>query len=191
MPLWTPPVRDVVMEARGFKLWNWDLLDAISTGSQSGVAAGVIHLDRLEVPVTTTFNTLTYHIGNTPAGLANCYVGVYDSSGARLGVSADQSSLWTGPGLCQTAIVSPFTVTGGSGVFVWCAYISGTASTVPNFARSTAVSVIGGSGGLNVSPLTGNSRVAADYGTGQTSLVTPLTLASLSDSTRNTFWAVS
>lgn len=168
------------MEAYGFKATNLPLSACLSNGS--AVAAGVVHLDRVEIPDAISVRYISFLLYVIGATVANGYVGIYNSAGTLIASSSDIGSTLHGTtGMKTIDLGASYSLSAG---FVWVAYVVGSAGTMPQLARTAGFNINGGS-------MTGDTRRCADYSSGLTALPTPLTLASLADSTRNTWWALS
>ena len=148
MPLFPPPgvIRgDVIVAADGtFQAWSYDPLITYVTGQAP--AAGLIGLTRIAVPRTMLVSTITIVImtaGGAAGTAANCFVGIYDATGATLlGVSATQAANWSTAGLKSISLVTPVTVSGGPAAAVIGALLVGTqyTTTACSFAATPAPS---------------------------------------------------
>ena len=144
MPLFPPPAvyrGDVVVAADGtLQAWSYDPVLSYQTGQSS--ASGTVFLTRIAIPRTFVVSTMTIVIATGGAGTgANCYVGLYDATGAtRLAVSADQTASWNTPGVKTISLVTPVTVSGGPSAAVLGAVLVGTqyATTPCAFAVTPA-----------------------------------------------------
>ena len=146
MPLYPPPAvyrGDVVVAADGtLQAWSYDPLGSYVTGQTP--AAGTVALSRIAVPRTMLVSNITIVVaqaGSSAGTAANCYVGIYDATGATLlGVSATQAANWNSSGVKTIPLVTPVTVGGGLSAAVLGALLVGTqyTTTVCNFAASSA-----------------------------------------------------
>jgi hypothetical protein len=122
------------------------------------------------------------HIGIETAGsgltAGQCFVGLYDSSGTRLAVSADQASNWTSTGGKTIALTSAQTLAVG---YYYIAILA-VGTTPPLFS-------MGAGGAMSVSPglTTANARFLTGPSS-QTSLPSSITLGSQTPNTR-AHWA--
>ena len=86
-------------QTQGLKAWTFDPLTGFSA-QFGGFTAGVLYLFGFNLESTTTLaGNLYYRIGSTMTalGLANSYLGLYNSSGTLIAASADQSTNWETP----------------------------------------------------------------------------------------------
>jgi hypothetical protein len=97
-----------------------------------------------------------------------CFVGLYNSSGTRLAVSADQSANWTSTGLKTIALTAPQTLAVGS----YYVAILAVGTTPPQFAMGA-----GGATTVSAGLATGAARFLTGP-TSQTSLPASITLSS-------------
>lgn len=188
MPLFVPTQLrgfEAAANAYGFKAWNFAVEDALSAGS--AVAAGVMHLDRIEITAPITVSSLNFMLFAKPVTSANTYLAVYDSTGTRVGVTADVSATLEGyssvNGIKTIALTGSLAMTIG---FYWIGYVFGSAGTAPQFGRTNAFGANGGN-------LTGSARRCGDWSSGLSAAPTSFdpTSGTFTDSTRNTWWAVS
>ena len=131
---------DVVVPSDGtLGAWSLDPLGSYVTGQSP--AAGTVALSRIAVPRTMLVSNITIAVataGGAAATALNCFVGLYDVTGAtRLAVSVDQQASWSSVGVKTIALVTPVTVAAGA---VLGALLVGTqfTTTACNFAASSA-----------------------------------------------------
>jgi hypothetical protein len=151
----------------------------VATANSILPAQGTLYLVRVHVPVAATVRNILAAITNGGTGLraGQCLAGLWNASGgARVGVTADQSTNWAGAGLRTMALTGAVNLTAGD--YYIGLYANGT--TLPNFARGN--NQIGGA--FANAGMSGNFRVA----TADTGLTTtpPTTLGTLTAS--NTAW---
>jgi hypothetical protein len=149
--------------------------------NNSALTAGQIILIRVVATKTGTVNNIDFGLSNSPAGLTNTFVGLYDTSGTRLGVSADASASWNGAaiGRIRTALTSGVSVVLGTAYYV--AVLVGAGTTLPNLLRGVQNNVHNGALG------TGAQNVMQS-GSGQTALPSSITMAS-TVANNNAFWS--
>ncbi len=158
--------------------WNYD---PVIGGSGSAPTSGSIFLMKVSAQTGGTINNIVIAITSV-AGISltsgQNFAGLYDSTGARVGVTADQSSAWTSNGLKSMALTSPVTIRGGSEYYV---ALLCNGATPPSFMRS----------GTNLTAPNANQSNALQRfsvnGTG-TSLPTNVTLSSNTSTGAATFW---
>lgn len=183
-PAGPPPPEDLPSE-QGLLAWNYDPTMAGHVTAQSvGAVAGRITLVRIPIRAQITWANVWLGLSGIDAAavLANCYLGVYDTTGTLRGVTADISpQLMTGAIAKPFPLVTPFTA--APGFYYIAMLLNGTwASNVLHFKSSGAgVSV-------NAGLVAPNLRYS-NLLTGQTSLPASITLANQSTSTINTGWA--
>jgi hypothetical protein len=149
--------------------------------------AGVLYLVRvpLRQAVATPLTNLHLGVGVAGSGLTSgqCFAGIFNAtSGARLAVSADISG-GLAVGETTHAMASPPSVTGPVYVYLGV-LLNGT--TMPQLAR----------GGPSISGLgnvrtTASSKRFAQYGTGQTTMPSSITLASMVNTANAPWFGVS
>lgn len=154
----------------GWQVWNYD----VNTGAQTSLlTSGTVYMSRLNVRSSMTVSTLNYIVSTAGSTLTagQNFVGLYDSSGTRVAVSADLAADWTASGYKTTAFTASASLTTGAYFAAWLS-VGTTPITV---ARASAMN----SSALNA----GLTAAAARYSTGgtgwtaQTSLPSPGTMA--------------
>lgn len=161
---------------RGLLAWAYDPLAAVN--NQVLVSAG---LYLIKVPVRVPALVTRIYIGVATAGsgltAGQCYAGLYDAAGNRLGVTADQASAWASNGVKAMDLTAPVSVPAGN---YWVALLSNGA-TGPAVARSvgTAIGNVG---------LTAGNYQAASYGSGLTAIPTSIPMGSATASS-TALWA--
>ena len=170
----------------GITAWNFP--SALATSSSAALTSGTVYVMR--VPLGAASTTITNVIaGVTTVGgdadrLQN-FAAVFDHTGARIGVTADQSGVWTSTGLKTMALASgPFT---GTWPFVYVAILSNWTSTGPGpiFARGAGAGT--GASIVNLNAAAAN-LLAATNGTVQTSMPGSLTYSSNSGAAGQMIW---
>lgn len=121
---------------QGGLVWSFDQA-AILVGGSANPGSGSVALVKLPWrstrAITGAFLGLTAAgVGLTQAGLA-----VYDSTGALLGQTADQSANWLTGGLKTPALTAPITPAGGPGRFLWLAVLTN-GGTAPTYWRGSS-----------------------------------------------------
>jgi hypothetical protein len=163
----------------GFLAWAYDPSPA---GTFTVFTGGVIQLVRIPIRATRTITNICLYIGtagNTLTAGAS-WAGLYDSTGARLGQTADQAAAWISTGLKTMAIAGgPVTLNEG---YYWVACVS-TGTTIPALLRASGV----GGGPINVGLSASNTRFGT-FGTSQTTLPTTITPGSIGQA-NNAYWA--
>ena len=163
-----------------YKAWSYDPQIAASA---TATTAGVLWLQRFQVRTPITVTKLYYGVVSI-AGLAltssQCFMGIFDSTGTRVAVTADISTGFTA-GNSELAFTLSGSVTLNPGQFYWAGILlNGT--TLPTFARGQ-----GQIGGL------GNTQIAAakrfgTIGSAQTTMPTNFTPASIANAVGANIW---
>jgi hypothetical protein len=112
-----------------YNLFGWTI-DLWVCGSNFQPSQGVVYLYKIGTDAPYTINTIKIAIssgGTGATGLANCYVGIFDSTGTRQFASADQSTSWATAGHKEITVSGGYTVNGNDDIFL--ALLVGTQST--------------------------------------------------------------
>ncbi len=160
--------------------WNFDPV-AINSSSTVTVA-GTIYMLKISTQTGGTINNVILYQGSNASGITTGLVGIYNSSGTRLGVSADQSSTWVSgtPVVRSVGLTGPVTLIAGQ--YYYVAVLSAGGTTQPGFARANTTT-----GPLNAGQSNATQRFATNS-TGQTTLPSSLTLSSNSGTSPIIFW---
>ncbi len=108
----TPPAGTQPAD-QGYQAWTYDV-----AGVQSFTVvptAGLLEVIRIPIrrPTVVTSITLYLSVAGSVLTAGQCFVGLYNSAGALVGSTADQSTVWAANGVKTSALVGgPFTVTG-------------------------------------------------------------------------------
>ena len=123
-------------------LQAWDCDPAIAQGTFTP-SAGVLYVKRIwvrdnQAVAPSNIWVIVSTAGSGATSLANCFVGLYDSSGSFLanGGSADQASGWASTGAKSIALTAQQALTPGSSYFV--ALLVGTQATTNVVFRATS-----------------------------------------------------
>jgi hypothetical protein len=163
----------------------WNFPSALASSSTPALTSGTVYVMRL--PLGTASTTITNIVaGVTTAGAtltaAQCFAAVFDQAGTRIGVTADQSGVWTSTGTKTMALASgPFT---GTWPFVYVAIVSN-GTTNPIFARGAGAGT--GASIVNLNAAAAN-LFAATNGTGQTTMPASLTYSSNAGANGQMMW---
>jgi hypothetical protein len=153
----------------GLAAWTHD--PATLRSASNATVSGTVYLCKVKIVNRSTLvSNVIVGIEAAGSGLTagQCFVGLYNSSGTRLALSADQAANWTSTGLKTIALTAAQTLAVGS----YYVAILAVGTTPPQFA-------MGAGGATTVSA--GLSTGAARFLTGptaQTSLPASITLAS-------------
>lgn len=163
----------------GYQAWAFD--PALSSGANVSASTGAVYVVKIPTPTSITVTSMSLYFQSTGTLTAGqSFAGLYDSTGTRLVVSADQSTAWSGSsgGVVNTAL-SPTTITGP---WVWASILM-VGSPIPPMRGLTVSTGALLSAGLSAA----NSRFAR-VSTGATSLPTSFTPSSLNVSFALQVW---
>lgn len=126
---------DVLPSDFSWKAWTYDPA-LISASVSLNPFVGQIMVQRMAIPLSVSVSQLGVCLRTGGSGTvlpANCWTGLYDKNGQRLGVSSNQSTAWLTAGMKMAALNPDFAgaldLSGGPSEFVWAAYVFGTAPT--------------------------------------------------------------
>lgn len=170
---------------QGLLAWTYDPDEAghVTAQSSAGVA-GRVTLTKLILRKTITWSNLWFGLSgiDLAASLTNCYLGVYNAAGARVGVTGDISADLMVNAVAKAApLAAPFSA--GPGEYFIAMLLNGTwATNALHFKASGA--------GISVNANLAAPRLRySNMLTGQTSLPATLDLTQQSTSVINTGWA--
>jgi len=169
-PLSTVNRAEFTAADHGLLTWTQD--PATLRSSADNVTAGTVYLAKVKiVNRSTVVSNILYGVVTAGTGLtaAQNFVGLYDSSGTRLAVSADQTTNFGSAGL-KTAAITPQTLAVGS--YYVAILVNLTPGTIPQFATGA-----GASSATNAGLTAGNARFLTAL-TAQTTLPASITLSS-------------
>lgn len=161
------PYVDDAPALRGWSEWNHPPKN-ITSGAGQAMASGTLYRQRIRARTGGTRSTVKLTIGGAATALTTALVAVFDSTGTRLGISADQSASWTSTGTKSIAVGS-FSVTGGEDYYVELLAVG---SGPPAIVRGP-ISVVAPNADLSNALLW-----YAVSGTGQTAMPTSITPSS-------------
>jgi len=159
----------------GFLTWS---LDPALASSSSVFTAGVLQLVKVKLPVAATISNIGIVVSTAGNTLTNSYLALYDSTGTRQGVTADQSSSWTTAGVYTPALVTPYSA--AAGVY-YVGILVGSATTVPALSRTSTSNAINAG-------LTAPGLRFGTSGTGLTATPSTVTLSGVSGTTGTAFF---
>lgn len=167
-PNGTPP------ELNGVAAWNFDPINAATSLLAS---SGVTYLQKVILARSTLVTGIDLRIAVAGATVSTGYVGIYDSTGARVGVSANQTTAWTTTGDKVIPLTAPVTLPAGT---YWVAFLT-QATTIPRPSGSAI-------GGINFGVTVGAALRAGMFGTGLSALPATITLSSMTQNTLAVPW---
>ncbi|MGW4784216.1 hypothetical protein [Streptomyces sp. NPDC004230] len=164
--------------------WTYDpSMAGHVTAQSSGGVGGRVSLSRIILRQQITWTNIWIGLSGIDAAatLANCYLGVYDSTGTLKGVTADiSSSLMTGAVAKPLALTTPFTA--APGTYFIAMLLNGTWTT-----NSLTFKCSGAGSSTNAGLSAPNLRYSSVL-TGQTSLPATISLATQSTTIITTGW---
>jgi parallel beta-helix repeat protein len=167
----------------GLVEWNYDPIAAVaSTANSTTLASGTVQLVKITAQTGGTVNNIIVNclaLGSTLTSGQN-FAAIFDSSGNRLGITADQTTAWGSTGLKTMALTAGVTLTAGADYYI--AFLS-VGTTPPKFAQTGVGSFLEVNVGLGSTVLRFCTNV-----TGQTAMPSSLTLSSNSGSGALTIW---
>lgn len=186
---WDVPLNSIL--AQGFNQWvpsdqgflAWSIDPSQATTDQA-VTAGSVHMMAVPIRQTASISAINVVIITAGVGLTagQCFAGVYNSAGTRLGVTADQSGSWNTTGSKMMNLTAPI-ASAPAGIY-YVAILANFATTAPGFARENAGAVSGIN--TNLTAATFRSAVGA---TAQTTLPASITMGSRTQ--QNVSWYMS
>lgn len=167
-------VNDPEFKATDHGLITWTSDPAACRSTDDSTTAGVVYLCKVKIVNRSTIVTNVL-AGVTTAGATltsgQCLAGLYDSTGTRLAITADQSTAWTTTGLKTMALTAPQTLAVGN----YYVALLANGTTPPRFMTGAG----GSASTLNAGLATSAARFLTS-GTGQTALPASITLGSAS-----------
>jgi hypothetical protein len=173
-----PPPGTFAPADYGYISWNYD---PIMANGGLIIVAGEAYLSLVPVRSGATITNVVLDVNTVGSSLTSgqCFAGLFNSSGALLSATADQSTAWASTGLKTMALTTPQTVT--PGLYYVGFFANGT--TMPKFEYfSNAVATIGATGSMAVHP-----RAVLD--TTHTGLTTAFPSTATLSASLNTYWA--
>lgn len=147
---------------QGLKGWTQD--PATATGTATSVS-GTVYWVKIPIRVATTITNVVITIGAVGSGLTagQNLVGLYDSTGAKLGESADQTTSWTSGGIGAKVIPLLTPVAVGAGFFYAAMMSNGTDPADFMRGNSVSSSALNLGGALRTLNTTGNTSLPASF----------------------------
>lgn len=151
---------------QGLLGWTYD---PVGVASAFAVSAGVVYLLRAVPVVSGSATKAIVSVGTAGATVANAFLGLFDSAGNRIAVTADISTNLQSTGVKEVAFTAAVNVTAGAVYYV--AFLVGSAGTLPQLHLAVGNAV--GRAGESAAPF----RFCFS-GSGQTSIPATVTLGS-------------
>ena len=184
---WGTPVNDrfanaalaVVSTAVDQNLITWNFPPGTNMVATT-ITSGTVNMSKIWIRQNLTVTNMVAGIGTVGAALVagQNFAGLYDSTGTRIGVTADQTAAWGTTGGKVMALTAPVAVTPGP----YYVAILSNAGTTPAFARGSAL--VASIANINTTAVDG---VWTTGPAGQTSLPASITMASRT-LTGNAMW---
>lgn len=143
--------------------------------------AGVIHLLKIKLPKAVTITNVVHRQTGGAISLTSGqnFAALYDTSGNRVAVTADQTTNWSTAGYKTSPLTATYDAPTG---FIYVALLfNGT--TPPNMPRYGTATLFNNGG------LAADALRFAQTGSSETSMPTTITMASLVDDATAAFWA--
>lgn len=167
-------------EDQSLLTWAFDPVHAVSF---TATASGVLSLIKVWVRQSGTVTNVIYAIANAGVSMTSGqnFLGLYDTTGGRVALTADQSTNMGGTGIITAAFTTPYAAAAG---FYWVAILTNSSGSSPQLARSGSLAT---SGLASVGTST-SARRFASFGSGLTSLPASFTPSSTAAIANGTFW---
>lgn len=175
--IWTP-------NDHGLTAWAFD--PASSSTSGTTLSSGFIYLVELVLRQAATINRIHAVLGAAGSGLTSgqCLAGYYDTAGTRVGITADQSTVWTSAGNKTMSLLAPYSAPAGK---LYAAFLAN-GTTSPTFACGSTLGAAFTPGNANLGA--GAYRFCRSAA-GQTALPTSITLSAFTPDANNVWAAAS
>lgn len=147
----------------------WSFEPQLGNGTPSALTAGVILLSRVVLRTAATITNIIMNVAVAAVGNSNTWVGLYDFTGTRQGLSADQSTPFQTTGTKTVALSSTYAAPAGN---YWVAVLVGAASTLPQISGASSTNVPASFANVG---LTAATARWATSGSGLTALPTTIT----------------
>lgn len=122
---------------QGLLVWSFDISAAPNS---TALTAGVLMMSRVVLRAPATITNLVINVASAGVTLtaAQNFGSLYDAAGNRIGITADQSAVWTSTGLKTMALTAPVPVAAG---YYWVAMLSN-GTTPPSLNRGSGVAAV-------------------------------------------------
>lgn len=147
-------------------LLTWAYDPSMATNSFA-VLAGILYLIKVKLPVASTITDLLVGTATAGSGLTagQNWAALYNSSGTRVGVTADQTTPWQTSANISMALTTPYAAAAGT----YYVGLLSNGTTRPAFARGSGNPIV------NFGLGAGSNRYST-FGTAQTTAPTSITL---------------
>jgi hypothetical protein len=162
----------------GYKAWAFDIAEC--NANTAALTAGTIYAVRVPILSAFTCTTVAVYVNTAGTTMTNTFLGLFDSTGARLAITADVvADFNTGTGLKEEPLAASTALTAGTYIDVAVLFVGGTPGTLLRLNPSTTAV-------LQANLATSTLRTAT-AGTGQTTL--PSSGLTKAASNGTFFWA--
>lgn len=120
----------------GYQIWNMPPWNAVDFSSADPVSGTVVMMRMPLVTQPRTLTGVTLYRAVAAAGLTDAYVGLYNSAGTRVAVSANVSGNWGALGMQQTAFTAPYAAVTGESLFAAMLFVG---ATPPKLAAAEGI----------------------------------------------------
>jgi hyaluronidase-like protein HylP len=153
------------------------------TVSNTALTAGQVVLLKVWATKSGNVNNISVATSNSPATLSNTFLGLYDTGGTRLGLTADLSAAWNGSsaGERKAALTAAVPVVLGQAYYI--AVLVGAGGTLPNLLRGGQNAVV------NAGFTAAGTHRSMTSGSGLTALPASITMSGAAAAT-NPYWAM-
>ena len=110
----------------GYKTWNFPSWHAIAYTSTQPVSGTVVMMKMPQIVQPETITGVTLYRAVVAVGLTDAYVGLYNSAGTRVAVSANVSGTWGALGMQQTAFTGAYAASAGDVLFAAMLFVGAT-----------------------------------------------------------------
>jgi hypothetical protein len=124
---------DFAANLQGLKGQN---IDRQAAGTGTILVDGTAYFQMVTLRKGSVVTNLHCCVTTAGTGTSLSKVGLYDSLGNRLAISADQGTAWNTAGMQSIAVTSPYTVLADGGYYL--AVVAKTATTMPTMARGAS-----------------------------------------------------
>jgi hypothetical protein len=166
-------------------LLSWTMDPAACSATGTTLSLGVIYFLEVVLRSAATISNLCAVIGTAGSGLTagQCLAGLYTSTGTRVGITADQATVWNSTGDKSMALTSSYSAAAGK--YYVAFLVNGTTS--PTFACGSTLGASFTPGNAHLT--SGNYRFCRSA-SGQTSLPASYTITSATPDANNVWAAV-
>ena len=164
------PARNVLLPS-DLGLIAWTIDPRLANAGQILPSAGVEYFFKIRLDAPATITGVALNITTVGATVANGFVGLRDSTGARVAVSSAITTAWQSTGYVSNAFTGTYSA--AAGVY-YASILVGSAGTLPTFSRQ----VQGNTSIVNALTTAAGGFACGQTGSGLTALASSITLSS-------------